>query len=378
MATATPSRDVTIWISGSAADVAAFAQVLDGYLASHPGTAFHLVHFPEAEILSSLGNGSAAGEPSIVIGPSFWGPDLLAAGLIAPLPGRSATVPRDVLPLAWESVTYQGGVVGVPLMPAGNVWFRHRVMAPDAPTALETWVRQAIAVRNPINVGAALDLGYRVVAPWLWACDGYVRASGDRLEVDEQAGLCWTRLLARVRRVGLITQNTDEDRVQFLAGRAGWLIDDSTAIVEIQEALGKEFVRVDPSPVYAATGRTLPGFVWARAAFLSTTAGDGEQMAALAFLDHLAGIEAQSLLLNAPGTTWLTARLDLPIQDPWKSEILGALRAGVALPVVAGIPGEVEVLERAARAAAVQGTNPALAWQTALENLRQLAFPTAP
>ncbi|MGH2607063.1 MAG: hypothetical protein ACRDG5_10770, partial [Anaerolineales bacterium] len=189
---------------------------------------------------------------------------------------------------------------------------------------------------------------------------------------------CWARLLARVRRVGPLTQNTDEDRVQFLAGRAGWLIDNSAVIVDIQDALGKELLRVDPWPVYAATGRTLPGFVWAEAGFLTAAARDEEQQAALAFLDHLTGIEAQTILLDAPGTSWLTARLDLAIQDPWKSELLGALRAGVARPIVAGVPGEVEILERMIRAVAQQGTNPALAWQTALESLRLLASPTAP
>lgn len=377
-ATPTPSTEVTVWLSGSAADVAAFGRVVDAYLATHPGFAFHLVHFPEDEMLLALEGGSGASEPSIVIGPSFWGPDLLRAGLIVELPGQSPAVPQGVMPLAWEAVIYGEGVIGMPLSPVGNVWYRHRGIAPETPASLETWVRQAIAVRNPQNVGAALDLGYDVVAPWLWACDGFVRASGDRLEVDLDAGLCWARLLARVRRVGLLTQNTDEDRVQFLAGRAGWLIDNSTVIVDIQEALGKELIRVDPWPLYAATGRTLPGFVWAKAGFLAAAARDEEQQAALAFLDHLTGNEAQTILLDAPGTSWLTARLDLTIQDPWKAELLGALRAGVARPMVAGVPGEVEILERAVRAVAQQGTNPALAWQTALESLRLLASPTAP
>ncbi|MGH2625248.1 MAG: hypothetical protein ACRDHY_01185 [Anaerolineales bacterium] len=377
-ATPTPSSDVTIWLSGSEADVAAFGRVVDEYLPSHPGVAFHLVHFPEGEILSALDAPSGAGEPSILIGPSTWGPDLLGAGRIAKLPGQSPAVPQAVMPLAWQAVTFGDAVFGVPLMPRGNIWYRHRGIAPEAPSSLETWVRQAIAVRNPLIVGAAMDLGYDVVAPWLWACDGFVRASGDRLEVDEEAGLCWLRLLARVRRVGLLTQNTDEDRAQFLAGRAGWLIDDSSAIVEIQQAVGRELVRVDPWPLYAATGRTLPGFVWAEAAFLSAAAQDEEREAALAFLEHLPGVAAQSILLEAPGTTWLTVRMDLTIQDPWKAGILGALRAGVARPVLAGIPGEVEILERAARAAALQGTNPALAWQSALESLRLLASPAAP
>ena len=377
-ATPTPSTDVTIWLSGSATDVAAFGRVVDAYLATHPGVTFHLVHFPEDDMLLALEGGSGASEPSILIGPSFWGPDLLRAGLIVELPGQSPEVPQGVMPLAWQAVIYAEGVIGVPLSPVGNVWYRHRGIAPEAPASLETWVRQAIAVRSPLNVGAALDLGYDVVAPWLWACDGFVRASGDQLEVDLDAGLCWARLLARVRRVGLLTQNTDEDRIQFLAGRAGWLIDNSAAIVDIQDTLGKELIRVDPWPVYAATGRTLPGFVWTEAGFLAASNRDEEQQAALAFLDYLTGIEAQTILLDAPGTSWLTVRLDLAIQDPWKADLLGALRAGVARPMVAGMPVEVEILERAVRAVVLQGTNPALAWQSALESLRQLVAPTAP
>lgn len=377
-ATPTPSTDVAVWLSGGVPDVAAFGRVVEAFVATHPGIGFHLVHFPEAEMLSALGDGSTAGDPSIVVGPSFWGPDLLRAGLIADLPGHTPEAPPAMMPVAWQSVIYGEAVIGVPLSPAGNVWYRHRGIAPEPPASLETWVRQAIAAHGPLTIGAGLDLGYDVVAPWLWACDGFVRAFGDRLEVDLEAGLCWTRLLARVRRVGLLTQNTQDDRTQFLAGRAGWLIDDSASIVDIQEAVGKEWIRVDPSPVYAATGRTLPGFVWTEAAFLAAAARGEEQEAALAFLGYLSGIEAQTILLDAPGTTWLTVRLDLTIQDPWKAELFGALQAGVARPMVAGTPGEVEILERTARAAALQGTNPALAWQTALESLRLLASPAAP
>jgi NADPH:quinone reductase-like Zn-dependent oxidoreductase len=88
--------------------------------------------------------------------------------------------------------------------------------------------------------------------------------------------------------------------------------------------------------------------------------------------------ESQQALLNAPGTHWRTVRTDMDAVDPWKDQLLQALRSGVLRPVVPGVPPEMELLERAARAVALQGTDPDLAWQTAVDSYRLLLTPTAP
>jgi hypothetical protein len=99
---------------------------------------------------------------------------------------------------------------------------------------------------------------------------------------------------------------------------------------------------------------------------------------AIAFLNSLIQPESQQALLDAPGTRWRTVLTDLEPIDPWKAQLLDALRSGVLRPVMSALPPVAEILERAARAVAVQGTEPELAWQTALDSYRLLLTPTAP
>jgi len=271
-----------------------------------------------------------------------------------------------------------GEIFGMPLSLSGNVWYRNLRLAPNPSPSVEDWVSHGIALRGPDGVGAALDLSYLTIAPWFWACHGSVQALNAHLEIELQAGPCWIRLVGVIAQAGEIASDAQGDRRAFVEGRAGWLIDDTEASGEVLSALGPDFVRVDPWPVYGLSGLAIPGFVWTESAFLVSGSNPEQLTMAVAFLDSLIQSDSQEALLNAPGTHWRTVRTDVDAIDPWKDQLLQALRSGVLRPVVSGVPPEMEILERAARAVAVQGTDPDLAWRTALDSYGLLLTPTAP
>ncbi|MEX0787256.1 MAG: extracellular solute-binding protein [Anaerolineales bacterium] len=376
---ATNSVDVTVWLGGSPPDLASFGQRAEAFSSEHPEVRFHLSFYGPDELLPALAGVASSERPTILIGPSMWGPDLLQSGQIHAIPGVSlAEPPPGMLPVAWESVESDGVVFGIPLSLSGNVWYRNLRLAPDPSPTVEDWVSAGMALRGPEAVGAALDLSYLTIAPWFWACHGSVQALDAHVVIEVQAGPCWIRLVSLIAGAGTITSDAQGDRQVFLDGRAGWLIDDTQNDAEILSALGPDFVRVDPWPVYGLSGLTIPGFVWTEAAFLVSDSDPAQLTMAAAFLDSLIQPDSQEALLNTPGTRWRTVRTDLGAIDPWKDQLLEVLRSGVLRPVLSGIPPEAEILERAARAVAVQRTEPELAWQTALDSYRLLITPTAP
>lgn len=377
--TPTNTIDVTVWLGGNAADLASFGQRAEAFSAEHPEVRFHLSYYAPEELLATLEGISSSERPTILIGPSTWGPDLLQSGEIHAVPEAFVGAPPSgILPVAWESVGKDGEVFGMPLSLSGTVWYRNLRLAPDPSPTVEDWVSKGMALRGPAAAGAALDLSYLTIAPWFWACHGSVMAQNAHVEIEVQAGPCWIRLVSVIARAGEIASDAQGDRQVFLEGRAGWLIDDTEADAEILSALGADFVRVDPWPVYGLSGLILPGFVWTEAAFLVSGSDPAQRTMAVAFLHSLIQPESQRALLDAPGTRWRTVRTDLEPIDPWKAQLLEALRSGVLHPVMSAIPPEAEILERAARAVAVQGTQPDVAWQTALDSYRLLLTPTAP
>jgi ABC-type glycerol-3-phosphate transport system substrate-binding protein len=368
-----------VWLAGNAADLASFGQRAEAFSAKYPEVRFHVSYYASGELLATLAAISPSERPTILIGPSTWGPDLLQSGEIHTLPEASVGAPPPgILPVAWESVGVDGEVFGVPLSLSGTVWYRNLRLAPDPSPTVEDWVSKGMALRGRGAAGAALDLNYLTIAPWFWACHGSVLAQNAHVEIEVQAGPCWIRLVSVIARAGEIAADAQGDRKVFLEGRAGWLIDDTEADAEILSALGAEFVRVDPWPVYGLSGLAIPGFVWTEAAFLVSGSDAAQRSMAIAFLNSLIQPESQQALLDAPGTRWRTVLTDLEPIDPWKAQLLDALRSGVLRPVMSALPPVAEILERAARAVAVQGTEPELAWQTALDSYRLLLTPTAP
>jgi ABC-type glycerol-3-phosphate transport system substrate-binding protein len=364
--------NVVIWLAWSPQEMAALSDLVAAFQAHNPGVRFSLTYIRPGDLRSRLEAAvNGGGAPTVFFGPSQWGPALLAAGAIQDVGARVLPELQDSMrPLAWSQVAYGQTVLGLPLEMQGEILYRNVVLQPEPAATVFDLVKWAKVGTDRFADSVPLDLGFAHTGGFLATCGGtFGLPSGDP-GADERAGVCWLTLLTRLRGFGPLVFNMDKDVASFSMGHSPWLIESTQLQPELAKAVGAKGLAIDPWPIYEPTGQRLRGFVWTENAYFVRSLPAEDLEASWAFVISLLSPEAQSRFADALGSRHLPVLRSVTPPDATLARIQEVLDQGVAEPLVPDLSLYAVPLERAILAVTGQGTDPAVAYQRALDTIQ--------
>ena len=362
---------LSIWLSWGPDGVRALNDLIRAFQSDHPGATFAVAYVPADELRQTLDQAAADQQlPSLFLAPSEWGPELHQSGLIHDLADQPIDQVKAIVhSLAWNQVAQRDQVLGLPVQLEGNVLYRNRELAPVPAATVEGLVESSRRFRGTLAVGMNLDYGYSTIVPFGSACGGQLVQPGSLPDLQGALGPCWLALLQELSRAGPVDFNTDLDREAFQAGQAGWLIESTELYETFAARLGEAAVAVDPWPIYESSGEPLAGYVWGENIYFRNGMEPAELELAWEFSTFLLSAESQQALSSPFGAGNLPVHAGtLPLVGVY-GLMHQALQSGIPRPLEPPAAEIAEILERAARAVAVQGTTVEIALRRALEEL---------
>ena len=349
----------------------ALNELIRAFQSDRPAATFAVAYVRADELRQTIEQAAAEGKlPSLFFGPSTWGPELLQAGMIRDLADQRVDQIRAIVhSLAWSQVIQGDSVLGLPVQLDGDVLYRNRELAPVPAATVEGLVESSRGFRGTQAVGMNLDYGYSTIVPFGTACGGQLIQPGSLPDLQGALGPCWLALLQELSRAGPVAFNSDLDREAFRSGQAGWLIESTELYETLAAELGQATVAVDPWPIYEASGEPLAGFVWSESLYFRNGMEHAETKLAWEFATFLLSAESQQALSSPVGAGNLPVHAGIfPLVGVY-GQMYQALLGGVPRPLDPPAVEIAEILERAARAVAVQGTSVEIALRRALEEL---------
>ncbi len=364
---------IRLWLYWNPSELDSLREVISAFLEQYPGVSISIAYYSIDELRTALEmatNQDTA--PTIIFGPSSWGPELWQDGRLLDLKSQLATDPLPSIdPLAWNQVNYDGAVIGLPLERQGIVLYRNRSIVAEAGNTLEELVSMGQELKSDQSVGFGLDFGFLYSASQIAVCDGDLFDAEGNLNLEDQVGYCWLRLMRNFRGAGRVWFNSDEDVTLFKAGESGWLIESTLGSRHLSSFEGVRDLVIDPWPVYSETGRRMAGFVWTENLYLINGASRDDIEATWSFARFLLSPEIQLILSDPDGANHLPALSNLILDDALQIQMLTSLSSGVPLPLRPDLHLYIEPLESAVRAVAIQGASPELALDIALTKIDQ-------
>jgi len=359
---------VSVWTAWEAQEVAALSDLLVAFREQHPRVQVRLSFYRPAELLEAYRAAASTGQgPTILIGPSAWGPSLLRDGLIEDVSLRLLSEQRETISeLIWSQATSGGETLGLPVRLRGVVLYRNRTLAQRPAASLEDLLAEAAIVSTRYASEPVFDLGFEFSGAQLTACGGTLLRAGGGLAFDQATGLCWLDLLSRFRQVGKPVFRSAADRVTFAAGHSPWLIDTTDALPEIAQALGADNVSIDPWPV-TQDGLQLSGYVWTDNVYLASRIAPADMDANWALASLLLGAEEQARHARTAGSWFLPVLASVPPTEPLAAQAQDVLLTNTAMPLASNLEVYVVPLERAVNSVVGQAGDPVEALRRATE-----------
>ncbi|MFP3852913.1 MAG: extracellular solute-binding protein [Anaerolineales bacterium] len=378
--TSTPSipGTVTLWLDWNPDEMRALESLIEDYRDLHPGASFQIIYYPTDQLHAALETEPPQDEaPSLIFAPSAWGADLMEDGWIRDISHVIRPEQRQALhPFALSQVERSSAVIGLPLELHGTVLYRNRALAEEPATTVANMVQLSQQARLEAGQGSSFDLGYRIAAPMVSTCNGVIDPDPSVVPISQPAGLCWLRLLDRLGKAGPAVFDSDEDLELFLQGETMWLMESTSRMVQLQQALGEELLAVDSWPLYEPTGEPLEGAVWTENAYFPTWSSDQDFEAAWSFATFMLAPENQRFLSQARGVKHLPALTSVDLQEDAMQQAMRVLNAGVPLTSVLEDDRIRRELSTAIRLVVADGGDPELALGLALEEIRRARIPT--
>jgi ABC-type glycerol-3-phosphate transport system substrate-binding protein len=324
---------VTLWVDWDPARIQTLIDAIGGFKTRHPLVEFDVSYYPPDQLRPAFEAAATAHQgPSIIIGPSTWGPAFADQGWIRDLaPYLLPSQQSSIQPVAWDQAADSTSVIGLPLTLEGNILYRNTALAPEPARTVGDLVQTAQTLKSEKGFGASLDFGFLVSAPQLAACDVHLNTQAV-VPFDEAGGECWLGLMQRLGAAGKPVFNSNDDRAQFADGKSAWLIDSSLEIDHLTQALGPGVLAIDPWPVDEATGGKLNGFVWSENAYLGSNISNVNTEASWAFLAFLLAPETQATMDDVPGARRVPSVVGVALADPLLETARAQLESGSARP----------------------------------------------
>jgi ABC-type glycerol-3-phosphate transport system substrate-binding protein len=361
-ATSTPETQakVSIWTSWAPDELDALRSVIALFREQHPEFEFSLSYYPQDRLLDAyLACLTSGGCPTILVGPSTWGPLLVERDAVIDVSAFiDPQLQNDLYPVAWAQVISGEVMTGLPLELQGNVLYRNSTLVPDRSTQLGGLIGDAIALREETMQASVFDLGFYNSAPFLAACEGSLFSPDGELAVAGPTGLCWLEMLGTWEKAGRVIIGGDEDRSAFVEGKSGWLIDSSLLLGTLTRTLGADSLTVDPWPLLTSTGEPLKGYVWTENVYISSRIEMGDLEASWAFARFLFEPESQAILSDPEGAAHIPAQESVTIENSRMQTISAMLRSGIPLPIRPDLADFIGPIETLINSVVLKGADP--------------------
>jgi ABC-type glycerol-3-phosphate transport system substrate-binding protein len=363
--------EVVIWTSYDPLELEGLQALIDSFAAENPDLAFALTYYPEDQILDAFQALAPQGRgPTILIGPSRWGPGLYEAGEILDLSALiDAELDEDVFPAAWTQARTDFAVMGLPLELKGVLLYRNRSLAQQSPATVSDWVDAQADLAAEDGAATQLDMGIIYSGGFLSTCGGSLEDPSDRSQLWGPVGLCWLELLTQLASEATPVFDSEEDFQAFIDGRSPWLIDLAERRPELQTALGGENLAVNPWPVYSNRSLPLRGYVWTENIYIPAGTPSVNLEAAWAFARYMLSPESQTLMADLAGAGHIPVIASAELDDALIVESSAMLRSGVPWPLGFTDTEFLDVLQTTAANVVQQGSNPVFALNFAQETL---------
>ncbi len=278
---------ITIWHSWGAAETEKLQEVIQSFKRLFPDVTFKLIYIPLDDLLGAYQAAAYFGQgPSLLLGPSNWGPVLYEAGLIVDLdPFIPDDYLRNINSNAIASGYYHKALISLPLSQRGMVMFRNTAVISKAPSSFDELIKMSQQVTHGGVVGTYLERGSYFSAPNIIGLGGNLIDSAGNPAFNDTFGLEWLNLLTAFDEAGAVTFNTNRDLEMFMRGRVGIIIDWSMNISMLARVIGMDNLAIDPWPTFG-TGH-LTGWVEADSIYLNANVSSNDRFAALTFIGYL-------------------------------------------------------------------------------------------
>jgi len=364
---------VNLWLDWDPVELGTLHKVIAAFKENFPQVTFAIAYYPPDELRPAFEAAVIEGKaPSLLFGPASWGPELWESGTLLDLTSwADAELQATIDPIAWRQVVYDGALVGLPVERQGMVLYRNRSIASSAASTLNELVEAAQRLKDGEIVGAGFDYGFMYSASQLAACDGDLFNENGDLNLDNQAGFCWLRLLRTLRDTGRVSFNSEDDLVLFETSRSAWLIESTLEASRLARVIGFDNLVIDPWPLYSETNKRLAGFVWTENVYLVAGTSPVDLEVSWAFARFLLTPEGQLILSDPEGASHLPSFSSITLSDGLQAQMTASLSSGVTLPLHPDLSLYIEPLEGAVRAVTLQGSSPEFAWEMALKKIDQ-------
>jgi len=180
------------------------------------------------------------------------------------------------------------------------------------------------------NLGAYFDRGAFFSTANLGGLGGALMDVNQNPAFNSPAGLAWLDLMAAFDVAGAVGMNTNRDLELFSKGRIGYIIEGTWQIDSLAQALGEEYLVVDPWPSFESGH--LSGFVRADSVYLNPNIKPNDASAAMLFMGYLLTPEVQQVFAEIG---MIPVALDANPRPLHVAQAANALVGGTAYPPVA-------------------------------------------
>jgi maltose-binding protein MalE len=362
---------VRIWLDWTPEEMDGLNEVIRDFQSRYPEVRFAVAYHPTAQLEQDFRDAMQEGTgPTIIFGPSRWGPPFLEEGWIVDIqPLIDAELERIISPVAWTQGRQHRIAYGLPIELQGNLLYRNASLVEDEALTIDEFIDKAQELRRERLILTVLDYGLMYSGAQLSACGASLFDELGEFNFAGSGGECWLNLLKKLGRAGQIKFNVDEDRANFIAGQGAWLVGDSEQLDDLEGQLGRENLDVDSWPIYEETERALSGFVWSENAYLVSGETPLDQEVSWAFMRFLLTAEAQQTLSDSNGAGHLPVVNNIEVSDPLRAKALATLLRGTPLPLHEEFPLLAGPLERAIDAVAIQGADTKFSLAVAMDRI---------
>ncbi|MBP7963320.1 MAG: extracellular solute-binding protein [Caldilineaceae bacterium] len=293
---------LVIWHSWSQADGDALAQMLTAAQAAYPtlqiDTLFVAIdNVPQAYADAVL----AGGGPDLLLAPDWWTPDLISAGVLAPLDNYVTQTDRESYwPATLNSLTENGSLYGLPTNYELVSLYVNKSLLADTPLPATTDDLLTLAAQNP-----ALGIGlYANLFHLSWGIPAYGGALFDadnRAILDQTPGtadyLGWLQQAAATPGI-FVEQDYGALIDRFKKGEFAFFVDGPWSAAELRQALG-DSLTVAPLPA----GPAGPAQPWlgVDAIFVNPTVSQAQQWQAVTLARFLTDAQNGGILAQVAG-----------------------------------------------------------------------------
>lgn len=366
-----PGSAVSIWHSWGITETAALQSIIQSFQRLYPDVTFTLQYIPQDDLFNSYRDATYRGQgPSLLFGPSAWGPALFKDLLVTNLKPFVPVNYLDIInPAALASGEYDNSLISLPLSEHGLLMFRNNLLISDPPASLDDLISMAPDITHGGVVVSYLERGSYFSSPAIVGLGGQLMDENGYPAFNDQYGLEWFDLLEAYDEAGAVTFNTNYDLEKFKQARVGTIIDGSWNISLLAQAIGTDNLEIDPWPIFG-TGH-MSGWVETDSVFLNSNTTGNNRFAALSFMGYLLDPNVQMRMAEVGHIPTVTTTQP---RNPLIKQAMMAFLNSAPYPIT--VENEIlsiyrTELDKAIRDVFEHGIDPAAALQTAEDNINQ-------